>query len=146
MADPVRAVVGEHVVSWGVRSGRFPASRMDYWAESYMADPVGTTRMIESLTPILAASASQQIAAASGDGSVDAEFAHLFPPATSETAPPVIAAVPASGDTITDADLRAAGIDRPTWAEIDAAQRASDTRISLLSVEELEAELFGPED
>lgn len=148
MAEEVRAV-GEHVVSWGVRSGRYSADRMAYWSEAYMADPAGTTRMIESLTPILADPGFQRLVAAAGrleardrvaGDSVDAEFAHLFPPRTD--AEPVAAAGLAS---FSDAELRASGIYPPTWEEIDAAQKAGDARIALLSDEELETELFGPE-
>ena len=93
---PLRRFVGEDVVDYAVRSGRFNAARAPFWRAQLAAEgqrvkasggkrqrPSEVERIILGLEPVLASEATMTALAAPVEPDDD-EFAHLFRAATRE--------------------------------------------------------------
>ena len=74
----------DQVIAAAVQAGKFPPARKDHWVRLWDADPEGTRQVLAGLQPnVVPVDAVGH--ASDLDAEFDAEFAHLFPPATTRT-------------------------------------------------------------
>jgi hypothetical protein len=84
-ADAQRRRVAERdqVVAEAIADGKFPPARREHWTRLWDADPEGTRQVIASLAKNVMPVSPGGYPGSDDDLDVDAEFAHLFPPARS---------------------------------------------------------------
>jgi hypothetical protein len=78
-----RVAERDQVIASAISDGKFPPARRDHWVRLWDADPEGTRAVLASLAKNVIPVAPAGYPGSDEDIDVDAEFAHLFPPANS---------------------------------------------------------------
>lgn len=75
----------DEVLAKAVHAGKFTPAQKPHFAKLWDADPDGTAKLVESLTPNSALAVMASGYAGESVEDTDAEFAHLFPPVAKES-------------------------------------------------------------